>query len=297
MTTQVDTLPEPVRTPPRATRPFYWSIRRELWENRSLYIAPLAAAAVTLFGFAIGDIWLLRRMSALDQERRSFAVGHYDLAALVIMLTMLLAGVFYCLGALHGERRDRSILFWKSLPVSDLTTVLAKASVPLVILPLLGFIIIVATQLIMLMMSTALLLLNGISATALWVEGPLSAMSLVQLYCLAVLALWYAPFGGWLLLVSGSARRAVFLWAFLPPLAVCVIEKTAFGTTNVAAFLIHRLAGGYDEAFTTRAEGASQLATLDPVRYLSSPDLWIGLAITAAFLATAVWLRRRREPI
>ena len=59
--------------------------------------------------------------------------------------------MFYCLDALYGERRDRSILFWKSLPVSDLTTVLSKASIPIVVLPLLTFAVTVATQLIMLL--------------------------------------------------------------------------------------------------------------------------------------------------
>ncbi len=63
----------------------------------------------------------------------------YTFAAGCIMATAFIVGVFYCLDALHGERRDRSILFWKSLPVSDLTTVLSKASIPLVVLPLLSF--------------------------------------------------------------------------------------------------------------------------------------------------------------
>ena len=66
------------------------------------------------------------------------------------MLTAFLVGVFYCLDALHGERRDRSILFWKSLPVSDLTTVLAKASVPCRVLPPRAFALALATQLMLL---------------------------------------------------------------------------------------------------------------------------------------------------
>ena len=78
--------------------------------------------------------------------------------------------MFYCLDALHGERRDRSILFWKSLPVSDLTTVLSKASIPLVVLPLLTFAITVATQWLMLLLSSAVLLVSGQSVATLWTQ-------------------------------------------------------------------------------------------------------------------------------
>ena len=90
--------------------------------------------------------------------------------------------MFYCLDALHGERRDRSILFWKSLPVSDLTTVLAKASIPLVILPLLTFAITVAMQWIMLLLSSAVLLASGLSVATLWTQLSLFQMSLMLLY-------------------------------------------------------------------------------------------------------------------
>ena len=132
-----------------ATRPLYWSVRRELWENRSIYVAPLAVAAVILFGFLISTIHLPDRMRArllLDPAKQRAAIQMpYDAAAFLILLTAFIVGVFYCLDALHGERRDRSILFWKSLPVSDLTTVLSKAGVPLMVLPLLIFPIIVAT--------------------------------------------------------------------------------------------------------------------------------------------------------
>ena len=93
------------------------------------------------------------------------------------MLTTFVVGVFYCLDALHGERRDRSILFWKSLPVSDLTTVLSKASIPLVVLPLLTFAITVVTQWIMLLLSSAVLLGSGLSVATLWTQLSLFQMS------------------------------------------------------------------------------------------------------------------------
>ena len=156
-----------------ATRPMYWSIRRELWENRSIYIAPLTAAAVVLLGFLIATIG--RAMATRDLAQRQAVLEEpYTFAMGLIMATTFIVGIFYCLDALHGERRDRSILFWKSMPVSDLTTVLSKASIPLVVLPLLTIAIVIATQWIMLLLSTLVLLGSGLSAATLWRQVTLS---------------------------------------------------------------------------------------------------------------------------
>ncbi len=280
------------------TRPLYWSIRRELWENRSIYIAPLVVGGVVLLGFLIATIG--RAVATADPaQRAAVLVERNNFAAGVIMATAFIVGVFYCLDALHGERRDRSILFWKSLPVSDLTTVLSKASIPLVVLPLLTFAIIVVMQLIMLLLSTAVLLMSGLGVATLWTPLPLFQMSLVLLYHLVTVhVLWHAPIYAWLLLVSGWARRAVFLWAVLPVVAIQIVEKIAFNTSYIAAILGHRLAG--PEGFHFAAPGSAPvhpLMTFDPAKFLSTPGLWIGLAFAAAFLAAAVRLRRYREPI
>src|SRR6202045_2503118 len=198
------------------TRPMYWSVRRELWENRSIYIAPLIVAAVQVFGFAISTIGLAERRRAvllLDPAKQGALIEQpYDLVAVMMIFTVFIVGVFYCLDALHGERRDRSILFWKSLPVSDLTTVLSKASIPLVVVPLVTFVIIVGLHLIMLVFSSLVLAMSGLGITTLWSHLPLFDMSLGLLYHLLVIhGLFYAPIFGWLLLVSAWARRAAFL--------------------------------------------------------------------------------------
>src|SRR5438093_3936353 len=139
------------------TRPLSWSVWRELWENRSIYIAPLSVAVVQVFAFAISTIGLAERRRGVllldDPAKQRAAIEvPYDLAAMMMIFIVFIVGVFYCLDALYGERRDRSILFWKSLPVSDLTTVLSKMTIPLVVLPLLAFAIIVFVQLIMVLM-------------------------------------------------------------------------------------------------------------------------------------------------
>jgi ABC-2 type transport system permease protein len=287
-----------------ATRPMYWSVRRELWENRSLYVAPLAAAAIFLLGFSIRLVTLPRRMralSALDPAQQSAAIAMpYNLVAVLIILTTLIVGVFYCLDALHGERRDRSILFWKSLPVSDLTTVLSKATIPLVVLPLLAFAIVVPLQLIMLLLSTTVLLASGLTAVTPWTRFPLFQESLILLYGLTVHALWYAPLHGWLLLVSTWARRTPFLWAVLPPLALGLFERIAFQTTYFGSLVKYRVSGAMTEAFDLKPGDNGlviRLAQLDPLGFLGCPGLWIGLLAAAAFLVAAARLRRSREPI
>ena len=302
MNTQSNAMPEPFnsqRTAPAAlspTRPLYWSIRRELWEYRSIYIAPLAVAAVMLFGFLIATIG--RAMSIADPaQRRAVLEGPYTFAMDVIMGTAFIVGIFYSLDALHGERRDRSILFWKSMPVSDLTTVLSKASIPLIVLPLLSFAILVATELIMLALSTLVLLGSGQDIATLWT--PVFQMSLMLLYHLVTVhMLWYAPIYGWALLVSAWARRATFLWAVLPWLAICAVEKIAFNTTHFLSLLGDRFSGsaaGGD--FTSVSASTDPLMQITPGTFLSSPGLWIGLAVAAAFLVAAVRLRRCQGPI
>ena len=211
-------------------------------------------------------------------------------------------GVFYCLGALNGERRDRSILFWKSLPVSDLTAVLSKAIVPLVILPVLLFVLISATQLILLLLSTAVLLVFGSGPTVamLWARSPFFSMPVGLLYSLIAIVLWHAPLYGWLLLVSGWARRATFLWAVLPPLAIAAFERIAFRTSYIGFLLRYRLIGWFTQGFDYTSRGKAPvdpLTHLTPLRFLSAPGLWLGLVAAAIFLAAAVRLRRTREPI
>jgi ABC-2 type transport system permease protein len=286
------------------TRPLYWSVRREVWENRSIYVVPLIVAAVQVFGFAISTIGLADRRRAvllLDPAHQRAAIElPYDLAAMMMIFIVFIVGVFYCLDALHGERRDRSILFWKSLPVSDLTTVLSKVTIPLVVLPLVSFAITVCVQLIMLLETSVVLIFHGMSPATTWANVPVFQNWLVLLYGLVAIALWHSPIYGWLLLVSGWARRATFLWAVLPLLAIGIFERITFGTSHFASLVKYRLMGFAPDAFDFQGlhnPTIDSLAQLTPGRYLTSPGLWIGLLVAAAFLAAAIRLRRYREPL
>ena len=287
----------------RATRPFYWSLRRELWENRSIYIAPLAASTLvvlaTLFGTAWFDPWhgkgLLAAPNGLQQQR--IVIVQCNLTELLIMLAGFLVAIFYSLDALYSERRDRSILFWKSLPVSDIVAVLAKASIPIIIIPLLTFAITVATECAVVAIDAATLAMHGRNLAAID-QSPLLHMQAGLLYHLvAVHALWYAPIFAWLLLVSAWAPRVPILWAVMPPLAIGIFEKITFNTSHFAHYLGYRISQGPSGA--TFAEGGTSfhsMAAMSARQFLVSPGLWGGLLVAALFLAGAIQLRRYRAP-
>jgi ABC-2 type transport system permease protein len=286
-------------------RRLFWSIRRELWENRSIYIAPLAVAALILLGFLYStlripadNVFLTTTTNVngvVTHTRHGIDLSQvYTVAAALIMGTTFLVAVFYCLDALYSERRDRSILFWKSLPLSDITTVLSKAAIPLVLLPILTWVIAVVTQILMLLINLTVFHARGIDTTALHTNFPLAQNALMLLYhLLAIHALWYAPIWAWFLLVSAWARRTPLLWATLPPLALGVLEVIALHSTHVFEFLKYRFHG--PQGLDSFSDGASM--TVTPTHFLAIPGLWTGLALAAVFLAAAVQLRRYRNPL
>ena len=288
-----------------ATRPWYWSVRRELWEYRFLYLAPVGVAAAYLLAFATGlprhVPAVVRQASALDaMQYRDVIARPYDFAGGLMMLVGILMSIFYCSDALHDERRDRSILFWKSLPVSDWTTVLAKASIPLIVIPLITFTVAVALEWIMALLTSATLAGHGLSVSRFWSELSFFQMSLLLLYHLFTAhAIWPAPVYAWLMLVSAWARRAVLLLAALPVIVIGAVEMLLLQTSYFARMVAERLIGhipdmsmGPDHMFPT-----NPMIHLAPVQYLLDPAVWAGLLVAAAFLALAVRLRRSHGPI
>jgi ABC-2 type transport system permease protein len=288
-----------------AGRRFYWSVRREIWENRSIYIAPLAVAVLILIGCLVSLIKVrahaadFAALSPLHQAlSKQVVVGTYQGSAALLMLTTVIVAVFYCLDALHGERQDRSILFWKSLPVSDLMTVLAKAVIPLVVLPVVTFAITIVTQILILLLSSIVLFGTGLNTIAAGEHAFLFRETLMLMYHLvAIYSLWYAPIYGWLLLVSAWARRAPLLWATLPLLAVSIVEKIAFHTSYFAEMLKDRLGRPDSLSFSVGKMSADSLLEMSPWHFLISPALWIGLAVAVVFFAAAVQMRRYRGPM
>ena len=276
----------------------YWSVRRELWENRSIYLAPLAGVCIVLAGFAIGLLTLPGRMRAAafnPGDVHQIVQAPFVMAAIVLMAIELVVAIFYCLDALYGERRDRSILFWKSMPISDLTAVLSKAVIPVLVLPLLTFAATVITQVVMLLASSAVLMANGVSSSMLWEHMSIADITRINFgHIVAFHGIWYAPIYAWLLLASAWATRLPFLWATLPPAAIVVVERVAFNSSYFSR-LLQVVALGSSESDAT--SGGVHMMTMDMLRvpfgeFLLRPGLWIGLASAAFLLMAAVRLRR-----
>ena len=286
---------------------FSWSLRRELWEQRAIYLAPLGAAVLFLIGFLISTIHLPEQIRAARALVPTYLSHHveepYELASALVMGVALLVALFYSLDCLQSERRDRSILFWKSLPVSDFTTVLAKACIPVFVVPVVAFVVTVATQLVMVLISAPILAASGINLGTTWSQHSLLRSWWLLLYHLiTVHGLWWAPFYGWLLLVSAWARRGSFLWtaswAIVPPFAVGYLEYLVFDTSHFAHMLEERFSGSGMEAVTVPGTMPwNSMTQLTPGRFLTSAGLWIGLALFTVFFVGAVRLRRQRGPV
>jgi len=284
-----------------AMRPLYWSLRREFWENRWIYLAPLASAAVFLIGFVISAGHIPAKMRGLTGlsaiEQRDAIAQPYDMAAGFLMAIGMLVAGFYSLSALQGERRDRSILFWKSMPLSDRTVVLAKAVIPIFLVQLITVAVTVVLQCLMLLVNSAVLAGSGQSVAMLWrVMVPFQMWLMLFYHLMTVHSLWHAPFYGWMLLVSSWARRAAFLWAALPVVAIFALEKLLFHTTHFIDFLGYHLSGDPGVVFV-RDFPTDPMTQLSPLHFLISPELWIGLAFTALCVAGAVRLRRQQGPL
>ena len=281
--------------------PFFWALRREFWEYRSLYIAPLAAGGIFLSGFIITighQITKMRGMAGMDaMNQRNTMASPYDMASGLMMAVGMIVGAYYALDALYGERRDRSILFWKSLPVSDLTTVLAKASIPIILLQLLCWAVAVVLQFWMLVIQSAVMAASGENVSMLWAQlSPIQMWIMLLNHLITVHGLSYAPFYGWMLLVSSWARRAPFLWAALPVVAIGALERLIFNTSYFFLMLGDRL-GGNPAVVFVKDWPANPMSQLMVGHFLLSPGLWTGLIFTALCIVGAARLRRYRAPL
>jgi ABC-2 type transport system permease protein len=288
-----------------------WCVRREIWENRSIYIAPFVAAGVVILVILVAamqaHVHTPTFTAAIAGGRNVSFWAPYILAGAPAIAIGLFVAVAYSLGALNGERRDRSILFWKSLPVSDATTVLAKASVPIILVPLISFAAATITQLAVFTimrfigpLSSARIMwgstpIDAHTATGLfWSDLPIFYLTVAMLYGLVTAGLWFAPLYAWLLLVGGWARRMSFVWAVAPLFGLMIVERIVFGTDYWGAMLQDRLNGSLAIAFSELT--ARALPIMTPGRFLSDPGLWLGLAVAALLLGGAVLMRRYRQP-
>src|SRR5262249_34513186 len=138
---------------------FAWLLKREFWEYRGgFFMAPLITALVMLsimllvlvttevkahqHGIQLGGMNLgqvLQHVSDGDYTKVHMAIDMGLMGmSMPIGIVLFFVVFFYLLGALYNDRADRSVLFWKSLPLSDIETVLAKVVTAALVAPILS---------------------------------------------------------------------------------------------------------------------------------------------------------------
>ena len=294
-------------------------LRRELWEHPAIYVAPLAIAALVLLGLLTGqvtvsafgeavDFGIVIAQNSSDLQRAAAITGVLLIVTTLFALGALIVMAFYSLDALYAERKDKSILFWRSLPITDAETVLSKLLTALLVIPLVTLLIAIATHLAILVMTSVWVMIQGGDASHLvWSSAPLADAWISSLVFAVAMPLWLSPFVGWFLLVSALTKRAPLLMAFMPLLVVPLLEKMSTGTyffynaIFVRSFLppIAR----FDDISWDKSElptlpngdSFSVLEQLDIAGFLTSPSLWAGMIVCALFVTAAIYVRRYRD--
>jgi ABC-2 type transport system permease protein len=285
-------------------------MRREVWENRALWIAPLAIAGVILVSALFGTgpldedgpikISGSHPLEGIDpgaDKRRMIFTGFLGMLNVVQLFALGIVVFFYLLDSLLAERKDRSILFWKSLPISDAEVVTSKALTGLVAAPLFVLALGAVTQLVFTLILWARL--NGTTFghfialdAGLWLR-----MQLAFLVFIPAIVLWFLPIAGYLMLVSVWARKNAFLWAVLPPVALLLVESLSTHTHHVADFLARRIVGLFEIMDLPDGDGSPTLGTLltHVARVFAHYETWLGVLVAAGLFVACVRIRRYRD--
>ena len=280
-------------------------VRRELWEHPALWRVPLIVAAVlalcTIFSVSLGIQVNDQRLSLIGEPERVIVLNMSQIVwALIVSLVTGVVGTFYALDCLYAERKDRSILFWKSLPVSDELTVLSKFVLLIALLPLFAFVLASASHLLSLAIWKLRVATGGAPDVVAWGLIPWLRAEAVIFLCMLLGVLWYAPLMAAALLLSAWVKRSPILWATLPLLLLPIFEHIVFRTHYVWRFIQYRSNGVWD--LLTHRDGhevisgqGKLLHDLNWAAAVGSPDLWLGLIAAAAMLYGAARIRRYRD--
>lgn len=231
----------------------------------------------------------LPHMSVLERETRLRQVVHG--LSVPFFIVMSLVVLFYLLGSLYEDRKDRSILFWKSLPVSDFATVAVKLFTALVAVPAVYLVCTATVQFVVLLIASLAAIGHDIGIyDMLWAPSNLVSRWFVYIAYMLVQGLWALPLYGWLMLVSAFARSVPLVWFLGVPFAVSVVEGMVTRQSRVGEWLA-------DHASPTPYPFGRELQFADLAPYLMSLDTFIGVLVGAGLLAAAVWLRGRGDEI
>ena len=280
-------------------------VRREFWEHPALWRAPAVVAGLlaisTVFSLTINVNFGDGHVPGMgNEERIKLLNASQDLWATLIYLVAGLVVTFYALDTLYTERKDRSILFWKSLPVSDGLTVLSKFLVCVVAVPLAVFVLAVASHLIALAIWKMRVAGGGVPDVIAWDLLAWLRGETVILLCLVLASLWYAPLVAAGLLLSAWVKRNPVLWAMLPVIFLPIFEHLFFRTSYLWSLIRYR-SGGIWVVLLTRdghsvmGENVRMLRDLNWAAAFTNANLWLGLIATAAMLYAAARIRRYRD--
>ncbi len=295
---------------------FLWLIRREVWEHRAIWVAPAVVLGCVILLILTGHVHIkpfsadeMKDVVLSPDQKVTVLMYAYSALSLIVFLVMGVIAFFYAIDALYADRRDRSVLFWKSLPLSDAETVLSKFAVAILVIPLVALAATVATQLLIATGESLKFVIAGEPAAFLWEpKALLGGMGVAALWCVTAM-IWYAPFVGYLMLASAWAPRSPFLWAVLPPVALWILEAVVMRSTYVGDFIKDRLfvlpyilrmqGDPFGRQTGEAADKIDRLTSIDLYgvlgHFFKTPDLWLGVVAAALLLAAAMWVRRYRD--
>ena len=295
-------------------------VKRELWEHRSIFVTPIAIGSIVTLGvlamlvFASGfaaelDMAIFGAQNlAGDPERKAVLTGFFLGTSWIFMMALAILTVFYCLDSLYAERKDKSILFWRSLPVTDAETIISKLIVAIIVIPAITAIGIIGTHIINLIVTSIWVSMKGGDGGML-IWGSVAFLDNWLAAFIVVLAsgIWMSPFIGWFLLVSAYTKRSPLLMAFMPLFLIGLLEGIILRTHVFAENVLGRGDGlplfrsvdiekfFKEEQWRISEDATSLLAHLDVVQFLTSPAMWAGVLVCALLSTGAIYVRRYRD--
>jgi len=293
-------------------------IRRELWEHRSIFITPAAIAGVIALAVLTGqmsisayggevDLAITGASNADPAHRRAALMAAFGAITGIFAVGAGIVMIFYSLDSLYSERKDKSILFWRSLPITDAETVVSKLIVALLVIPAAALAGTFATHLLFMIISSVWIMFEGGNAGHLiWSAAPVFDVWGAAILTAMATTIWMSPFIGWFFFVSAYTRRMPLLMAVMPLIVLPLVEIAILPTKILAKTIWSRftdmpLAGmNLEDVFNDGAlaelheENVSMLAALDMGRFFTSPAVWAGIVVCGLLVTAAIYVRRFR---
>ncbi|MGH8292470.1 MAG: hypothetical protein ACRESA_03265 [Gammaproteobacteria bacterium] len=307
-----------------ALAPYWVLVKREIWEHKSLWIVPIVVGCLSVLGSLYGGAALI-----VAAHQGVVSVNHVGMVgasapgglhvAMLAMasffnVVMLFMVWFYLMDSLYADRKDRSVLFWRSMPVSDTTTVLSKLFAGMITAPALMFVLVVITEIVVGIIFTIAAAIIGVNLLhEAFFPGTIILTWVVLAFALIQQSLWLLPYWGWFLLCSAWAKKLVLAWVVLIPLGAVLIELIVFRTHYLSngifghisrglvlfgSYTKHGPQVGFPGQSHVFGPPGNAVATFGSVAHMFTLlEMWIGVGIGVIFILGAIWLRRHRSEI